>query len=131
MLCTTVGTHILTGVLTTTLSINSHKGLHTCPFSSSWHSMTTALLLNSHTILQKSFTVAATGAWAAMYAFFCLYPYINGLVSNRAKGHPELTHIQEAGVDVLCPRDSGGLETDSVHVICSVVIVKETLVALL
>ena len=93
--------------------------------------MTTALLLNSDTILQKSFTVAATGAWAAMYAFFCLYPYINGLVSNRAMGHPELTHIQEAGVDVLCPRDSGGLEADSVHVICSVAIVKETLVALL
>ena len=41
----------------------------------------------------------------------------NGLVSNRAMGHPELTHIEEAGVDVLCPRDSGGLEADSVHVI--------------
>ena len=120
MLCAIVGTHILTGVLTTLhyhSPINNHKGLHTWPFSSSWHSMTTALLLNSHTILQKSFTVAATGVWAAMYAFFCLYPYRNGLVSNRAMGHPEFTHIQEAGVDVLCPRDSGGLEADSVHVI--------------
>ena len=38
----------------------------TCPFSSSWQSMTMALLLNSQTILQKSLAVEARGDWAAM-----------------------------------------------------------------
>ena len=38
----------------------------TCSFSVNWHSMTMALLLNSHIILQKSFTVLRRGACVAM-----------------------------------------------------------------
>ena len=46
--------------------------------SSSEHSKTTAALLCSQSIRQKSKTVFFNGVWVRMYAFRCLYPYRKG-----------------------------------------------------
>ena len=45
-------------------------------------------------------------------------------------GHPALTHIQEAGIDVLRASNTSGPQSHSVHVICEVT-VKLTPVTLL
>ena len=37
-------------------------------------------------------------------------------------GHPALTHIQEAGVDVLRASNTSGPQSHPVHVICEVTV---------